>query len=123
MMAPAARGTIARYEDRTMSSRNVSRRDASGFDQGTLRSDRRYRLDAETVAMMIPGAGLNQAPAAPQRAGLLGMIERAFATLMQWRDRAYSRRELATFDRRMLRDIGVSPYDAGREINKPFWRE
>jgi uncharacterized protein YjiS (DUF1127 family) len=76
---------------------------------------------------MIPGAATKRSDelvsGTPQRAGVMGVIVRTFATVLLWRDRAYSRRMLATFDRRMLRDIGVSPYDAGREIGKPFWRE
>jgi uncharacterized protein YjiS (DUF1127 family) len=83
-------------------------------------------LDVERLAM-VPAAATNQAQesavTAPQRVGPLDLVARVFATLALWRDRAYSRRALATFDRRMLRDIGVSPYDAGREISKPFWRE
>ena len=106
-----------------MNSLSTSRHDTSTF-QGELHSDRRFRLDVTQLAM-IPGAAINQADAAgtPQRAGIMGLIVRAFTTMLLWRERAYSRRALATFDRRMLRDIGVSPYDAGREISKSFWRE
>ena len=45
-----------------------------------------------------------------------------FATLREWRRRSRDRAELARFDERMLRDIGISPGDVWHEINKPFWR-
>lgn len=40
----------------------------------------------------------------------------------EWRRRARSRRELAALCDRCLRDIGVTRYDANREVRKPFWR-
>ncbi|NKB48913.1 MAG: DUF1127 domain-containing protein [Alphaproteobacteria bacterium] len=43
--------------------------------------------------------------------------------LATWRQRARMRRQLAHLDDRLLRDIGVSPIEAGREIIKPFWSE
>jgi uncharacterized protein YjiS (DUF1127 family) len=46
----------------------------------------------------------------------------AAATVRQWARRRRERAELARLDDRMLRDIGVTPGDAWREINKPFWR-
>jgi uncharacterized protein YjiS (DUF1127 family) len=44
------------------------------------------------------------------------------ALLKEWRRRARSRDELAALCDRCLRDIGVTRFDAYREINKPFWR-
>jgi uncharacterized protein YjiS (DUF1127 family) len=45
------------------------------------------------------------------------------ATLVRsWVRRARERLQLARFDHRMLRDIGVTPNEAERECNKPFWR-
>ena len=105
-----------------MHSQSTTRRETF-VSQDTPQSDRRFRLDVDRLTM-IPAAAINQAAEpAPQRVGPLALIARAVATLALWRDRAYSRRALATFDRHLLRDIGVSPYDAGREMNKPFWRE
>jgi len=43
--------------------------------------------------------------------------------LAVWHDHARMRRHLTHMDERLLRDIGLSPLDAKREINKPFWRE
>jgi uncharacterized protein YjiS (DUF1127 family) len=39
-----------------------------------------------------------------------------------WVRRARERLELARLDHRMLRDIGITPNEAERECNKPFWR-
>jgi uncharacterized protein YjiS (DUF1127 family) len=40
-----------------------------------------------------------------------------------WRRRSRERAELARFDIRGLRDIGLTPAEADYEINKPFWRD
>ena len=45
-------------------------------------------------------------------------VKRCFA---EWRLRARSRRELITLNDWILRDIGVSRYDAVSEASKPFW--
>ena len=49
-------------------------------------------------------------------------IDRALATLGEWRQRARARRELAGFDDYLLRDIGLSRSQAQFESGKPFWR-
>jgi uncharacterized protein YjiS (DUF1127 family) len=36
--------------------------------------------------------------------------------------RSRERQFLASMDARMLRDIGVTPFEAGEEARKPFWR-
>ncbi|MFZ2075589.1 MAG: DUF1127 domain-containing protein [Xanthobacteraceae bacterium] len=41
--------------------------------------------------------------------------------LAEWRVRARSRNELMNLNDRLLRDIGVSPYEAVSEASKPFW--
>jgi uncharacterized protein YjiS (DUF1127 family) len=45
------------------------------------------------------------------------------ALLRTWRERRRGRAALASFDDRMLRDIGITRVEAHYEINKPFWRE
>ena len=54
--------------------------------------------------------------------GLARLLAAAFALIGTWHDRARQRRELARLDQRLLRDIGVSRYDALAEARKPFWR-
>ena len=56
----------------------------------------------------------------PHRAaGLSRLVQR----LALWRRRSRERAQLARFDNRGLRDIGLTPAEAAYEINKPFWRE
>ncbi len=43
-------------------------------------------------------------------------------TLFTWRERARQRRHLASLEDRLLKDMGISRADAGREASKPFWR-
>jgi uncharacterized protein YjiS (DUF1127 family) len=57
------------------------------------------------------------------RASLRQGLKRILAALHQWRRTSRDRAELARFDERMLRDIGVTRVDVWREINKPFWRK
>ena len=39
-----------------------------------------------------------------------------------WRRRSRERRLLAAMNGRVLQDIGITPWDAYREANKPCWR-
>jgi uncharacterized protein YjiS (DUF1127 family) len=57
------------------------------------------------------------------RASLRQGLKRILAALHQWRRISRDRAELASFDERMLRDIGATRVDVWREINKPFWRK
>ena len=45
-----------------------------------------------------------------------------FATLLLWRRRIVSRRQLARLDARLLADAGISESQRYAELNKPFWR-
>ena len=40
-----------------------------------------------------------------------------------WRERMRQRYELSELDPRMLRDIGITEEQAGREVLKLFWQE
>jgi uncharacterized protein YjiS (DUF1127 family) len=44
-------------------------------------------------------------------------------TLYTWQQRHRMRRELLSLDERLLRDMGLSRYDAAREGRRPFWKE
>jgi uncharacterized protein YjiS (DUF1127 family) len=52
-----------------------------------------------------------------------GQLGRLRATLRRWWRRMRERAELARFDERSLRDIGISPAQARYETSKPFWRD
>ena len=54
---------------------------------------------------------------------IAGHIAAVSCLVRVWRQRARDRALLARFDSRMLRDIGLTPADVMREINRPFWRE
>ncbi len=45
-----------------------------------------------------------------------------FETLLIWQRRAQERDRLATFDPRLLSDMGISAAEAAREAAIPFWR-
>lgn len=57
-----------------------------------------------------------------RRIALSDLCDRVIAMLRDWRRRSRERNQLASFDDRMLRDIGLTRADVYREINKPFWR-
>ncbi len=44
-------------------------------------------------------------------------------TLYTWQQRYRMRHELRHLDERLLRDMGISRYDAARESRRPFWKE
>jgi len=60
------------------------------------------------------GAATARAPSHP--------LERAFATLHEWRRRIRARAELAALDDSMLDDIGITRAEAEFLSRKPFWR-
>jgi len=44
-------------------------------------------------------------------------------TLARWFARSGQRHDLAALDAHLLKDIGVTPGQAAREVAKPFWVE
>lgn len=50
------------------------------------------------------------------------LMQRTLAALRVWAARARQRRDLGRLDGRLLRDIGVTPFDVERETGKPVWR-
>jgi uncharacterized protein YjiS (DUF1127 family) len=51
-----------------------------------------------------------------------GIFARIAETVHVWRERQHSRRELAQWTERDMRDAGVSPGDVLFEAGKPFWQ-
>ncbi len=45
-----------------------------------------------------------------------------FGLVLRWHGRWKQRQDLAGLDARLLRDIGVTPRQALREVDKPFWQ-
>jgi uncharacterized protein YjiS (DUF1127 family) len=54
--------------------------------------------------------------------GFKGLLAGIRITLRRWRQRSCERRQLAMMSRAQLKDIGLTPGDARREVNKPCWR-
>ena len=53
---------------------------------------------------------------------VIEVVSKVWRTIYEWQRRAEDRAALATFDDRMLDDIGVTRAEAWRESRKPFWR-
>ena len=49
-------------------------------------------------------------------------LQRLGQTVSLWLRRLRERAELARFDERDLRDLGLTRADADYEVGKPFWR-
>ena len=47
---------------------------------------------------------------------------RGLDQLLEWQNRARQRRQLASLENHMLKDLGLSRADVARESSKPFWR-
>ena len=80
------------------------------------------RSTPRTSATQEPSAADAAHPAAtpqPSWSLILGSI---VATLHEWRRRRVARRELASLDERMLRDVGLDPGTVYYEASQSFWR-
>ncbi len=69
-----------------------------------------------------PAATVANCPVEAPRARWRVMLGSIVATLREWRRRSVARRELAAFDERALRDIGVDPSMVDYEMRQSFWR-
>ena len=74
------------------------------------------RLDATMTAEI--GTWQDFPPQSSLRRALVSMAGHYGA----WVSISNQRRALAELDDRLLRDIGVTRYDAAQEAKKPFWR-
>jgi uncharacterized protein YjiS (DUF1127 family) len=88
---------------------------------------RARRLSTKTELSRATSCSADRIPLERQRQASLhqlrGFLSGMRAVLREWRQRKNGRLELARFDERMLRDIGLTRVDADWEINRPFWRE
>ena len=74
-------------------------------------------LPFERAKGRSPAAGVGRQPI-PR----VGWLQRLLDLIFVWQERAGERRQLASFDGRMLADIGVDTATAQNEADKPFWR-
>jgi uncharacterized protein YjiS (DUF1127 family) len=87
----------------------------------------RHGRDGEFAMLDITHGSLAYARQRPRQARhgwrhARRMMAACARVIALWADRARQRRILATFDDRLLSDIGVTRLDAEREAGKPFWR-
>ena len=54
-------------------------------------------------------------------AALTRSSARGLDQLLEWQDRARQRRQLASLESHILKDLGLSRADVVRETDKPFW--
>jgi uncharacterized protein YjiS (DUF1127 family) len=71
-----------------------------------------------TISSTVALADLLARPATSWR----DTVRASLRLVALWRERARQRHALASLDARLLRDIGITPYDAAHECSKPFWR-
>ena len=70
------------------------------------------------IAIRTGVSTMNWSTARRFRLSCWNQVKRCFS---EWRLRARSRSELKTLNDWILRDIGISPFDAKSEAFKPFW--
>jgi uncharacterized protein YjiS (DUF1127 family) len=73
-------------------------------------------------AKQQPAASVHNCPVEAPRARWRVILGSIVATLREWHRRSVARRELANFDERMLRDIGIDPGIVDYEMGQSFWR-
>ena len=52
----------------------------------------------------------------------LGAFQKMNATLKMWNERSQSRNRLADLSPRLIEDIGLTPADVEKEVEKYFWQ-
>jgi uncharacterized protein YjiS (DUF1127 family) len=77
-------------------------------------------LAPETYPVWRPGR--RGAPAPREHRKPTHPFAAVSARVAFWIARVHQRNALAGLDDHMLRDIGITRYDAARECGKPFWR-
>jgi uncharacterized protein YjiS (DUF1127 family) len=79
-------------------------------------------LTPRTSARHEPAAAVSSHPVAASPASWSQILDLFVATLREWRRRRAERRELASLDERMIRDIGLDPGAVYYEASQSFWR-
>jgi uncharacterized protein YjiS (DUF1127 family) len=83
-------------------------------DTGTARS---MKMGPIKHAAAVPGL-----PVVLPRASWRPILGLVVSTLREWRRRHAGRRELASLNERMLRDLCLDPGVVNHEVRQPFWR-
>lgn len=53
---------------------------------------------------------------------IIEIVRRAVDVALALYRRSRTRHQLANLDERLLRDVGLNPFEAAEEAKKPFWR-
>jgi uncharacterized protein YjiS (DUF1127 family) len=80
------------------------------------------RSSLRTSARRESAAAVPSHPVVAPRASWSLILSLIVATLHEWSRRRAERRELASLDERMLRDVGLDPGTVYYEASQPFWR-
>ncbi|CAN7625250.1 DUF1127 domain-containing protein [Bradyrhizobium sp. LjRoot220] len=80
------------------------------------------RSTPRTSVTHEPTAAAPAHPAVTPRPTWSLMLGSIVATLRVWHHRRVARRELASLDERMIRDIGLDPAAVDYEVSQSFWR-
>ena len=80
------------------------------------------RSTPRTSATQEPAAAVPAHAVVTPRASWSLILDLIVATLREWRHRSVARRELASLDERMLRDVGLDPGTVYYEASQSFWR-
>ena len=80
------------------------------------------RSTPRTSATQEPAGAIAAHPVVTPRASWSLILGSIVATLREWRRRRAERRELASLDERMIRDIGLDPGSVYYEASQSFWR-
>jgi uncharacterized protein YjiS (DUF1127 family) len=73
-------------------------------------------------ARQQPAASVPHCPVEAPRARWRVILGSIVVTVREWRRRSVARRELAYFDERILRDIGIHRSIVEYEMRQSFWR-
>jgi uncharacterized protein YjiS (DUF1127 family) len=87
----------------------------AGMDQ-TRRNSTMTRIDATMIAEIGTWQDF------PPQSSIRRTLARIAGQYGAWVSITRERRALAELDDRLLRDIGITRYDAAHEVAKPFWR-
>ena len=81
-----------------------------------------HRAAPRTSATQQPAAVVPAHPVVTPRGSWSLILDLIAATLREWRHRSGARRELASLDERMLRDVGLDPGTVYYEASRSFWQ-
>ena len=80
-----------------------------GFEHGTAALSMGMNVSEKFYYFRVP-------------ASLSTRLHGLFGLVLLWHRRWKQRQDLAGLDAHLLRDIGVTPRQALREVDKPFWQ-